>query len=189
VAFVVAAAVTTESLKVLLEHQRVYGVLAPHQVGATAFPSGHATGAMGMALAAVLVAPPRFRRGVAAAAAAYAFGVCTSLIILRWHFPSDVFGGMLVAGFYFCLAVAALRWLGAREPGRALPRPSRLAISPRLSRDVALAALGAGALLVAVRAGEVSAFASEHTIATAIAIAVAVGSTVLVTAASLIADR
>ena len=34
--------------------------------------------------------------------------VSTSLLVLGWHFPSDVLGGLLLASGFFCLAVAAI---------------------------------------------------------------------------------
>jgi membrane-associated phospholipid phosphatase len=180
---VVIAISTAEALKPLLAHTRTFGILGHDQVGAAAFPSGHATAATAVALAAMLVAPRRFRSLVAIAAIPYAVAVCTSILVLGWHFPSDVFGGMLVAAFWFCVAVAALRRADSVEP-----RPARPAPFHRW-RELALAVAAAGLVLAAARAGDLAAFASEHTTATAIGIAVAVGSTAIVGAASLIADR
>ncbi|HSD23090.1 MAG TPA: phosphatase PAP2 family protein [Solirubrobacterales bacterium] len=113
VAVVAAANLTGLLLKVVLAHPRFYPVLGTDQVGIDAFPSGHATGAMSIALAATLVAPARIRPAVALGAAAYVFAVSILLLVLSWHLPSDVPGGLLVASSFFC-AVAALR--GSASP-------------------------------------------------------------------------
>ncbi len=185
---VVMAILTAEGLKLLLAHPRVGGVVGLDQPGAAAFPSGHATASVALALAAVLVAPRRIRPFVAVAAAAYAIAVCMSILVLVWHFPSDVFGGMLVASFYFSLAVAALR-----AERQELPRPmDRLSPGLRPSRWWR-EGLGAVAAVVAIaalaRAGDLAAFAADHTAATAVAIAVTVCAASLVAVAGLTADR
>ena len=46
--------------------------------------------------------------------------VSTSLLVLGWHFPSDVLGGLLVSSGFFFLAVAAI------ASGTAAARASRL---------------------------------------------------------------
>jgi membrane-associated phospholipid phosphatase len=186
-ALVVGATLTTEVLKVLLAHQRLDPTLTAHQLGAPAFPSGHATGAMALALAAVLVAAPRLRPLAAGAGAAYAIAVSTSILILGWHFPSDVFGGMLVAALYFCLAVAALRALAGREEAGVSMGWARL--RPRRWREIAAVAVLVGAVVVAARAEAVASYASAHTTATVIAIAVAGCSAALLRAAAALADR
>ena len=152
-ALVGVAVVSAEILKVLLAHGRP-ARRPMHPVNAAAFPSGHATTATAVALAAVLVSPPRFRIPVALAAAAYAVGVCMSVLVVGWHFPSDVFGGMLVASFYFCLAVAALRVVRAGRPARgrcALPAGGARASSCSWRWPESVAA---------ARAGDLAAFAA-----------------------------
>ena len=146
---VIAANVTTEVLKLALAHPRIQPILSPHQVNAASFPSGHATSAMSMAIAALLVVPPRWRALTATAGAALVFGVTFSVLVLRWHFPSDVLGGLLVATGYGFAAVAALRYLEAR-PGergmaRMIPRPTS---GTTLEAIAAAAALGAAAFFV-----------------------------------------
>ena len=82
-------------------------------------PSGHATVALSLALAVVLLLPPRRRATVGAPllAAAVFFGVLT--VAAGWHRPSDVMAADLVAVGVASLVAAALLWLG-RERG-ALP--------------------------------------------------------------------
>jgi len=48
--------------------------------------------------------------------------VGASVVVIEWHFPSDVLGGILVAAGWGFAAVAALRL--ARPPGPAAPAQS-----------------------------------------------------------------
>jgi membrane-associated phospholipid phosphatase len=174
-------------LKLALSHPRFYPILGADQVGADAFPSGHATSAMSIALAAVLVAPARVRIVVACGSAAYVIAVATSLLVLSWHFPSDVLGGLLLASGSFFLAVAAIREGAARRAGAAAQR-ARLALSPGLG-GIGVALLAGAGLIALSRAEELLAFARLHTVATAAALALMVVSAGLVASATLIADR
>ena len=83
---------TTQALKPLLGDDR--------------FPSGHATVAMSLALAAVLVAPPAWKLLAGLVGGAYAAGVGVSLVIQAAHYPSDVAAGYLVAGGWAGAAAA-----------------------------------------------------------------------------------
>jgi membrane-associated phospholipid phosphatase len=186
VALVTAANVTTQVLKVALAHPRVQPALGGDPLGPEAFPSGHATAAMSIALAAVLVAPARWRPAVAAVATAYVVGVCTSLLVLVWHFPSDVVGGLLVAsGCFFC-AVAAMRAAPGSYSAAARER-IRLAVSPRLG-EAALVFVFGIAMLALLRAQDLVSFARLHTVATVTALAIMATSAGLVATAALIAD-
>jgi membrane-associated phospholipid phosphatase len=128
---VAGANLTTQVLKVALAHPRFQSVLGSDQLGPVAFPSGHATAAASIAIAFVFVVPPDWRVAVAAIGAWFVFAVGCSVMVLAWHFPSDVLGGVLVAsGWGF--AVLALRRVaeggGASRPGQA-SASSRPAIS------------------------------------------------------------
>jgi membrane-associated phospholipid phosphatase len=79
------------------------------------FPSGHATVAMSIAVATVLVAPPAWKLVAGLAGAAYAAGVGVSLVIQAAHFPSDVAAGYLVAGAWAGVVAAALPEAPAAE--------------------------------------------------------------------------
>lgn len=81
----------------------------------SSFPSGHATAAMSLVLCAVLVAPMRRRRLVAALGAAYALIVGYALLVLSSHYPSDVIGGYLVAALWALFAVKALQTMERRQ--------------------------------------------------------------------------
>ena len=72
------------------------------------FPSGHATVAMSLAAASVLVAMPGWKLVAGLVGAAYAAGVGVSLVIQAAHFPSDVAAGYLVAGAWAGLVAALL---------------------------------------------------------------------------------
>lgn len=181
VALVAIAVVSAEALKVVLAHPRPGEGVLQH-VNAAAFPSGHATAATAVALAAVLVSPPRFRLPAALAAAAYAVAVCMSVLVLGFHFPSDVFGGMLVASFYFCVAVTALRIPQHREYVTGIRLPGWW-------REALAAAAIVGLIGAAARAGDLAAFASNHTAATAVAVGVTLCGAGLVGAAGFLADR
>ena len=186
VALVAGANITGLILQVALAHPRFHPILAGNQVGAEAYPSGHATSAMSIALAAVLVAPVRLRVAVASGAAAYVIGVSTSLMVLGWHFPSDVLGGLLLSSGFFFLAVAAIRVGAARQVGVAAQRV-RLALSPGLG-GAAVAVLAAAGLIVLARADELLAFARLNTVATVTALAVMAVSAGLVASAAMISD-
>jgi len=136
---------TTQLLKPLL-------VAPPHPVwwspiGDGSWPSGHATASMTLALCTVVAAPPRRRPAVAAAMVAFALGVCYSFLELGWHYPSDVFGGFLVAATWTLLGIAGLSIYEARAA--AAPGPDR---SPPVGATVSVGAALApmGALLGAV---------------------------------------
>ncbi len=117
VALLVLTGVTTQALKHLFAEPRVLAWLAPDE-GPDRFswPSGHATAAMTLALCAVLVAGPRWRPVAAVGGGLFALGVGYAVMVLHWHYPSDVLGGYLVAGAWTSLAVAALAVLERREP-------------------------------------------------------------------------
>jgi membrane-associated phospholipid phosphatase len=186
-ALVVASIVTAETLKVVLAHPRVQELVSSAHIGAVAFPSGHATAALALALAAVLVVPRGIRAVAAAVAAVYAIAVCTSILVLAWHYPSDVFGGMLVASFYFCTAVTVLRALDAGGSRTAAGRPRSTSVGPPAGlREVLLVAVALAGVAMVARADDLARFASDHTLATVTALAVAAASSALIAAASLL---
>ncbi len=186
VALVVGANVTTQALKVILAHPRAQPALAGYELGPEAFPSGHATAAMSLGLAAVLVAPAGWRAWVTAGAAAYVIGVCTAVLVLLWHFPSDVLGGLLVASAFFFAAVAGVRRAVGASRDQAQAR-MRIAVSPRLG-EAALVSLAGAAAVALVRAQDLLAFARLHTVASATALAIVLTCAGLLASAALIAD-
>jgi membrane-associated phospholipid phosphatase len=130
VTVVAGANLTTQVLKVALAHPRFQPVLGNNQLGSVAFPSGHATAAASIAIAFLFVVPHDWRPAVAAIGACFVVAVGCSVMILAWHFPSDVLGGILVAcGWGF--AVLALRRVaeGGSDAGHRARASRRPAIS------------------------------------------------------------
>ena len=129
-AVVAGANLTTQILKVALAHPRFQPILGDNQVGAVAFPSGHATAAASIAIALAFVVPWRWRPAAAVLGAGYTLAVASSVLLLDWHFPSDVLGGILVAAGWGFAVLAGLR-LTRQRSGSPSPRQpaSRAAIS------------------------------------------------------------
>ena len=132
VAVVVGANVTTQVLKQLLDLHRFQPFLDVFQPWHDAFPSGHTTAAVSLAVALVLVAPARRRALAVAVGVAYSALIAICVLALEWHYPSDVAAGTLVAVGWGCAALAALRFFLAREQraGEA-QASSRFAISTK----------------------------------------------------------
>ena len=165
----VGAEVTTQVLKPLLATPRHAEWLESH-IATASWPSGHATAALALALCAVLVAPQRLRPLVGLLGAVFAAAVAYAILVLAWHFPSDVLGGFLVATMWSLLGVAALVAWEQRRPSAERP-PRRAAVWPV---ELVVAA-GAGLLLalLATRPGTVATFASDHTMALGFVTAIA----------------
>jgi membrane-associated phospholipid phosphatase len=122
---VLAANVTTQLLKPLLAVQRPYP--ADHYMGAAVWPSGHTTAVVSLLLALVIVLPPRLRPPVAVLGGGIAAVALTSIVLLGFHYPSDVLGGVLVATGWSAVALALSG--SGRAPTAARRRP--LPRSPR----------------------------------------------------------
>jgi hypothetical protein len=104
----VGTGATTHALKHLLATPRYADWLFGGQIEAVSWPSGHATAAMTLVLCAVIVAPPAWRGAVALVGAAGVVILAYATLALTWHYPSDVFAGLLVAGLWSSLALAVL---------------------------------------------------------------------------------
>jgi membrane-associated phospholipid phosphatase len=176
----VATGATTQALNHLLAQPRLETWLTD-PLPPTSWPSGHSTAAMTLALCAVLVAPPALRAATALLGGAFAVGVGYAVLVLGWHFPSDVLGGFLVAGLWTSLAVAVLHRVEAPEPAR------------RTAREP-LAALGGGAAVVAAallgaRADNVALYTFERPTLVAGALVIALLALALVTTVSAASTR
>jgi membrane-associated phospholipid phosphatase len=106
---VAGASLTTQVLKHLLAHSRFEIQYGLHQPLADAFPSGHATAAASLAAALLLVVPPRLLPLAAGAGAAFVAAVGIGVVVIQWHYPSDVVGGILVVASWTFAAIAVLR--------------------------------------------------------------------------------
>lgn len=110
---IAGANLTTQALKRILGSTDPLGGDAL-RVFEGSFPSGHATVAMSLALALLLVVPRPWRLAAALAGIGYTAAIGVGMLALGWHFPSDVVGGYLVATAWAALAVAVAR--PEREP-------------------------------------------------------------------------
>jgi len=104
------------------------------EIGAGSFTYPSGTVAVVAALtAAVFLVTPRLIRPLSAVIGAFVvIGVGWAVLVLRWHYPTDVLGGVCVGGgaVFFIDALAHLPWLFlTREPrgdplAYGAPRPS-----------------------------------------------------------------
>jgi membrane-associated phospholipid phosphatase len=166
-----ATSISGELLKLLLAHTR-YPSSLHYPVGPEALPSGHATAAMSLAMAGVMAAPRRGRIAAAVIGSALALGVGAAVIVVHWHYPSDVIAGYLLATGWALTIVAGLYEAERRYPARERWAGSALArVSERVAiGGLALAAIGLAIVGMLVVAGVVMAdpdraacFARENT--------------------------
>jgi len=192
----VGANVSSQLLKPALAHHRELIYTDGHlsQVASAAYPSGHATAAMSLALAVLLVAPRARRPLVATLGALTTIAVSFSIVMLGWHFPSDIVGGYLVATVWCLLPVAALRAVNARWPDRGTVREAArdkmptAAPSPASIARVALAVTAVVGLVAASRADALAGFAERHTAFVAVAGAIALSAALLLAAVASISN-
>jgi membrane-associated phospholipid phosphatase len=136
-AAMVAANVTAQALQRVLE-------TAP-SVSGVAYPSGHTTAAASVALGLVLVLPARLRPPAAAAGGVVVALAGFALVLVGWHLPSDVAGGLLLTGAWLAMALAAL----SPEPAERDAGPAAGQILLAAAPAAALVAAVVGALLLA----------------------------------------
>jgi membrane-associated phospholipid phosphatase len=172
IALLGATSISSQMLKALLAYPRYDGVVDGAHVSPAAFPSGHATAAMSLALAGVLVAPPRARPLAAVLGAGFAITIGYAIITLGWHFPSDVAGGFLLAPEHAgrTRVTAALQ-----RAGDGVATLGIAALTLVVGGVVAFAA----ATLVLTRPSDVVDFADQHTALVAVGGALAVAAAVL----------
>lgn len=120
------ANVTTQVLKSVLEHARTKAFERGWELPwPDSFPSGHTTAAASIAVALLLVAPAGYRLLAAGIGAALTGVVGLSVVILGWHYPSDVLGAFLVVGTWGFCALGYLRQRRGREVEVGARRPER----------------------------------------------------------------
>lgn len=189
-ALVAMTSVASQVLKALLAFPRTEGRIEGAAIDDAAFPSGHATAAMSLAIAAVVVAPPRLRVPAALIGGATVLAVSYSLIARGGHFPSDVLGGYLLATGMALLLLAGLRYAESRYPehsGRAATQQVARRMADRAAGPGFVATVTAGLAASAVAAGmlilrfsEVVGYAQAHTAFFVVASALAVSAIVLI---------
>lgn len=121
VAVVAGANLTTQIFKLALAHPHARHLLGAEQLEWDGFPSGHETAAVSIAIAFALVVPGRLIPAVAALGACFAAAMGWSVLVLNWHYPSDVVGGVLVAGAWGFAVLASIRFaadLKSRRPAQ-----------------------------------------------------------------------
>jgi membrane-associated phospholipid phosphatase len=126
---VAGANVTTQMLKVLLAHPRVKLAIGGDPFEPNTFPSGHTTAAASIAIAYLFVVPVTLRTLTLIAGAAFTLAVGCSVVVIGWHYPSDVLAGVLVAASWGFAVLAAMRAIAPRSPrgagvSRGAPLPS-----------------------------------------------------------------
>lgn len=91
------------------------------------FPSGHAAMAMALAAATVVATPPRLRAVAVAVTALPVAAVCTAMMALGWHYPSDILGGVLLSTAAAAVVVAYTP-LGTGRGARPVPLAAGAAV-------------------------------------------------------------
>jgi membrane-associated phospholipid phosphatase len=138
---IVGSILTTEVLKRVVLPRPDFGIVdALHS--RPSFPSGHTTVAMSLGMAAMMVAPSRWRWMIGVLSAVYASAVGVAVVATANHRPSDPIGAVLVVTAWTA-AVAAV--LVGRE-GEERHEPAGPRASPWL-------ALGGLALLIVAFVG------------------------------------
>lgn len=142
VVVVLGTAVTVEVLKAILPRPD-FGIDPPSE-SANSLPSGHASIAMALAIALVMVVPVAWRPRVAVLGGAGAAFVSVGTIVAGWHRPSDVLSADLIAvavGAVVCAVLVAWRGGGADLGAPAPAGDAAAAAPPRWRRAVLVAAV------------------------------------------------
>jgi membrane-associated phospholipid phosphatase len=129
---VAGANVTTQLLKALLAHPRVKLAIGGNPFEPNTFPSGHATAVASIAIAYAFVVPAALRNLTLTLGAGLALAVGCSVVVIGWHYPSDVLGAYLIAAGWGFAVLAAMRAIrAARQPagrGRQLSSPAAISV-------------------------------------------------------------
>jgi membrane-associated phospholipid phosphatase len=179
----IGANLTSQALKLLTAEPRAIEA-ADGPLSLELWPSGHATASMTLALCLVLVAAPRLRPLAAVLGGMCALGVVYSLLLLGWHYPSDILGGFCVAAVWASIGLAALwaaerRWPAGAARARAMTSYGALT----QAAPAALAGLGVAtvlALATLVRPEAALAYAEANTAFVAAATAIGSGAFAMV---------
>ena len=86
----VAAVLLTEQIAKPLTHRQVT------LYGGYSYPSGTVTAAAALMTVFVLASPKLLRPFVGLAGSAVVVAVCAAVVAMRWHYPTDAIGGILV---------------------------------------------------------------------------------------------
>ena len=116
------ANITTQLMKLVLSHPELQGALGAGYPVEIDYPSGHTTAAFSLGFALWLTAPPRWRAWAGAIGLVYGTAVGIGVVVAGWHYVSDVFGAVMVVGFWASLTLAALVAAGLETPADRDPR-------------------------------------------------------------------
>ncbi len=192
--------VSSQALKAILAYPRSDEGLGLSYIDPAAFPSGHATGAMALAICLVVVMPPRLRPAAAAVGGLWVLAMSYSIVAMGWHFPSDVAGGYLLATGEALVLLAGMRAAADRWPVRT-GRSKTAAVVRRGVEGIAAVGLavvlGAAAIvgtgvalfIVLVRPGDLVGYMQNHTAFFVVAGALAAAAVALLAAFALITLR
>jgi membrane-associated phospholipid phosphatase len=189
IALLAVTSVSSQVLKALLAYPRYAGQHGSANVFPAAFPSGHSTAVMTLAIATVMVVPARMRPLAAVVGSGLALAVGISVVLRGWHFPSDVAGGFLLAtgwglALVAMLRLAELRWPERRERRQFTGRVGRVTEAVTGAGLTAIAGVGvlvvAVVLLLAVAKVDLAGVARNHTAALLVGAALLVLALVLI---------
>jgi PAP2 superfamily len=116
--------------------------------GLNSLPSGHTTVAVSVAVAAVLVMPPRLRGVAALLGAGYAGFMGVATVSAGWHRPSDAVAAVLVVGMW--AAVAGILLVVTQPPDALITPADAHPVVVALLAGVGVAVLAAALLALGV---------------------------------------
>lgn len=144
-AFVATANIVTQVVKHGI-YRPDFGVDPERVTAGNSFPSGHATVAMSVVIALILVVPPKARGVAAVLGAVYATTAGVATMSLGWHRPSDVAGAVLVVGGCAALACLLLVLAHGRDARVKTDDARPLAVALLMIASALLLAVAVGAL-------------------------------------------
>jgi membrane-associated phospholipid phosphatase len=112
-------------MKLVLAHPDLQGALGATNPVEIDYPSGHTTAAFGLGFALWLTAPPDSRGWAGAAGLIFGAAVGIGVVVAGWHYVSDVFGAVMVVGFWASIALAGLVAARMEAPADWLQPPMR----------------------------------------------------------------
>ncbi|WP_422770124.1 phosphatase PAP2 family protein [Plantactinospora sp. WMMC1484] len=107
VLLIVGANISTQALKFFIERPD-FDVDEAREAAGNSLPSGHTTVAASVAIALVMVLPPRVRGWGALVGAGYAAAAGVGTMSAGWHRPSDAVAALLVVGAWASAASLVL---------------------------------------------------------------------------------
>ncbi|MDP8908964.1 MAG: phosphatase PAP2 family protein [Chloroflexota bacterium] len=155
VVVIVGSTVTAQVLKRYLLTRPDLGIHETTPATLNSLPSGHATVALSVVVALVLVLPVRLRPAAAGAGVVYAALTAFATLSAGWHRPSDGVAAFLLVGAWAAAAQAGviLHNSGAAKADSGAPPPEARAAHRRTAQRLGVAAaylIAFGSLLVVI---------------------------------------